>query len=103
MTLPQGTISMAAPSWHAGCRPAYGTPRSDPGKRSILDQFDAGDAACWCFRPIARIDHVVLDKTGTLTLGRPELIGTREVAILAAATVGPGVARLDGRATHLRR
>ena len=25
---------------------------------------------------IARIDHVVLDKTGTLTLGRPELIGT---------------------------
>src|ERR671913_1071073 len=77
MTLPQGTISMAAPSWHAGCRPAYGTPRSDPGKRSILDQFDAGDAACWCFRRIARIDHVVVDKTGTLTLGRPELIGTR--------------------------
>jgi cation transport ATPase len=68
-----------------------------------LDQFDAGDAACWCFRRIARIDHVVVDKTGTLTLGRPELIGTREVATFAAATVGPSVARVDGRATHLRR
>jgi Cu2+-exporting ATPase len=34
---------------------------------------------------IARIDHVVLDKTGTLTLGRPELIGTHDAEILAAA------------------
>jgi len=34
---------------------------------------------------IARIDHVVLDKTGTLTLGRPELIGTHDAETLAAA------------------
>jgi len=34
---------------------------------------------------IARIDHVVLDKTGTLTLGRPELVGTHDAGTLAAA------------------
>jgi len=34
---------------------------------------------------IARIDHVVLDKTGTLTLGRPELVETPDAATLAAA------------------
>lgn len=35
---------------------------------------------------IARIDHVVLDKTGTLTLGRPELIDTDvDAEALAAA------------------
>ena len=33
---------------------------------------------------IARIDHVVLDKTGTLTLGRPELVGTYDAETLAA-------------------
>ena len=34
---------------------------------------------------IARIDHVVLDKTGTLTLGRPELVGEPDAATLADA------------------
>ena len=35
---------------------------------------------------IARIDHVVLDKTGTLTLGRPELVGaTQDADALRAA------------------
>ena len=35
---------------------------------------------------IAGVDHVVLDKTGTLTLGRPELVeGTHDAATLAAA------------------
>ena len=38
---------------------------------------------------IARIDHVVLDKTGTLTLGRPELIGSQHDAgaLTAAAAL----------------
>jgi P-type Cu2+ transporter len=37
---------------------------------------------------MARVDHVVLDKTGTLTLGRPELVdgtGDREALRLAAS------------------
>jgi Cu2+-exporting ATPase len=33
----------------------------------------------------ARIDHVVLDKTGTLTLGRPEFVGTASPETLEAA------------------
>jgi Cu2+-exporting ATPase len=38
---------------------------------------------------IARIDHVVLDKTGTLTLGRPELVegGADAEALQAAAAI----------------
>ncbi len=38
---------------------------------------------------IARTDHVVLDKTGTLTLGRPELVegGADAEALQAAATI----------------
>ena len=36
---------------------------------------------------IARIDHVVLDKTGTLTLGRPELIEGEDEALACAAAI----------------
>ncbi|MBV8394319.1 MAG: cadmium-translocating P-type ATPase [Alphaproteobacteria bacterium] len=34
---------------------------------------------------LAQVDHVVLDKTGTLTLGRPELLGSADPAALAVA------------------
>ncbi len=34
---------------------------------------------------LAQVDHVVLDKTGTLTLGRPELVGDVDPAALADA------------------
>ncbi|MCA0303673.1 MAG: cadmium-translocating P-type ATPase [Proteobacteria bacterium] len=43
---------------------------------------------------LAQVDHVVLDKTGTLTLGRPELVGTPDAAALAAA------ARLASASRH---
>ncbi len=42
---------------------------------------------------LAQVDTVVLDKTGTLTLGRPQLAGPHDPAALAAAAALAGASR----------
>ncbi|MFO1189831.1 MAG: heavy metal translocating P-type ATPase metal-binding domain-containing protein [Alphaproteobacteria bacterium] len=42
---------------------------------------------------LAAADHVVMDKTGTLTLGRPEIVGAPPAAALAAAAALAGASR----------